>query len=76
MSRFLARVYGCTGVRTGPPEVVQEALADLKRTLNGHFSRPAETDPYAIAKSASKGRYFRAHTLWDTVTNYVLFNLL
>ena len=25
------RVYGCTGGRAGPPEVVQEALADLKR---------------------------------------------
>ena len=27
MSRFLARAGGCTG----PPEIVQEALADLKR---------------------------------------------
>ena len=25
--------YGCTGGRAGPPEVVQEALADLKRHL-------------------------------------------
>ena len=24
--------YGCTGGRAGPPEVVQEALADLKRS--------------------------------------------
>jgi hypothetical protein len=23
--------YGCTGGRAGPPEVVQEALADLKK---------------------------------------------
>ena len=30
MSRFLARAGVRTGVRAGPPEVVQEALADLK----------------------------------------------
>ena len=29
-SRFLARAGVRTGVRAGPPEVVQEALADLK----------------------------------------------
>ena len=26
--------YGCTGGRAGPPEVVQEALADLKSCPN------------------------------------------
>ena len=32
----------------GDSKVLQEVLADLKRTLNGHFSRPAETDPHVI----------------------------
>ena len=38
MSRFLARVY----VRTGPPEVVQEALADLKKMTNIRYEYDEE----------------------------------
>ena len=41
-------------IRFGHTEAL--LLKKKKRTLNGHFSRPAETDPYVIKISAS-GKY-------------------
>ena len=33
-------------------------LTVIKRTLNGHFSRPAETDPYAFVDLVRNRRHF------------------
>ena len=58
MSRFLARVYG----RAGPPEVVQEALADLKNTENGRFctQNMKKTGPIFLSMVENVEKVFRA----------------
>ena len=38
-----------------------------KRTLNGHFSRPAETDPYVYCVSENYSRIKRFHPLCWTI---------
>ena len=49
-----------------------EALLLKKRTLNGHFSRPAETDPYEETKTSSVERWWGFHILRSLEMEYVL----